>query len=218
MIEFDIDKWLFEIIQKLKNEFQNNLLFVGLQGSYGRNEATEESDIDLVIILNELRFEDLKTYRNILDKMPYKERACGFVSGRKEIENWSREDLFQFFYDTKSLYGKLDEIISPPALCDVKKAVKSGFENIYHCAVHSFLHSENLAQDLAGLCKPLFFVLQAKYFVENGVYIRTKKELAEKLKEPEKGLFKKLLNLGFVQKEEQENLYKSVMNLCKENM
>ena len=39
-MDFNIDIWLFEIIEKLKDEFQNNLLFVGLQGSYGRNEAT----------------------------------------------------------------------------------------------------------------------------------------------------------------------------------
>ena len=64
-MDFNIDIWLFEIIEKLKDEFQNNLLFVGLQGSYGRNEATEESDIDLVVILNELKFKDLKIYRNI---------------------------------------------------------------------------------------------------------------------------------------------------------
>ena len=217
-MDFNIDIWLFEIIEKLKDEFQNNLLFVGLQGSYGRNEATEESDIDLVVILNELKFKDLKIYRNILDKMPYKEKACGFILGRKEIENWSKEDLFQFFYDTKDLYGKLNEIISPPALCDIKKAIKSGFENIYHFAVHSFLHSENLAENLAGLLKPLFFVLQAKHFVESGVYIRTKNELVKKLKEPERSLFKKLLYCDFAQPKEQEDLYKSLIILCKENM
>lgn len=48
---FDIEKWLNTVIEKLKETFSKRLLFIGLQGSYNRGEATCESDIDLVVIL-----------------------------------------------------------------------------------------------------------------------------------------------------------------------
>ena len=102
---FDINVWLDIIIKKLQNEFEQRLLFVGLQGSYNRGEATQSSDIDLVVILDNLSFEDLKRYHSIIDSMPDKDKSCGFISGREELQNWSKSDLFQFFYDTKSLIG-----------------------------------------------------------------------------------------------------------------
>ena len=53
---FDINTWLNIVIKKLQNEFEQRLLFVGLQGSYNRGEATQNSDIDLVVILENLSF------------------------------------------------------------------------------------------------------------------------------------------------------------------
>ena len=53
--------------------------------------------------------------------MPYKEKACGFISGKKELQNWSKTDLFQFFYDTKPIFGNLADITEPPSLGDIQK-------------------------------------------------------------------------------------------------
>lgn len=41
-------------MQRLNKSFRDRVWFVGLQGSYGRGEATETSDIDIVVILDEL--------------------------------------------------------------------------------------------------------------------------------------------------------------------
>ena len=86
----DIEKWLKEALEKLKEQFNERLMFVGLQGSYARGEATEESDIDIVVVLNELSISDLQAYRKIVQDLPYPEKACGFVSGRDEIANWPK--------------------------------------------------------------------------------------------------------------------------------
>ena len=72
---FDINVWLDIIIKKLQKEFEQRLLFVGLQGSYNRGEATQSSDIDLVVILDNLSFEDLKKYRSIIDSMQDKDKS-----------------------------------------------------------------------------------------------------------------------------------------------
>ena len=46
----DINFWMGAFLQKLNIVFANRVWFVGLQGSYGRGEATETSDIDVVVI------------------------------------------------------------------------------------------------------------------------------------------------------------------------
>ena len=43
----DISTWMNEFIQKLDHTFENRVWFVGLQGSYGRGEATKTSDIEI---------------------------------------------------------------------------------------------------------------------------------------------------------------------------
>ena len=48
----DITNWMQYFTQKLNETFENRVWFVGLQGSYARGEATETSDIDIVVILD----------------------------------------------------------------------------------------------------------------------------------------------------------------------
>lgn len=49
----DITVWMQNFLLTLNESFENRVWFVGLQGSYGRGEATEASDIDVVVILDE---------------------------------------------------------------------------------------------------------------------------------------------------------------------
>ena len=50
----EITAWMDQFVQTLSNAFGERVWFVGLQGSYGRGEATEASDIDTVVILDTL--------------------------------------------------------------------------------------------------------------------------------------------------------------------
>lgn len=67
-----IDKF----ISALKNTFPDRVCFVGLQGSYVRGEATESSDIDIVVILDNISCEDVRRYRTMLNTIPYRELFC----------------------------------------------------------------------------------------------------------------------------------------------
>lgn len=69
----------------MNKTFENRIWFVGLQGSYARGEATESSDIDVVVILDELAANDIYKYSEMLDTLPYRERICGFLSGKEGI-------------------------------------------------------------------------------------------------------------------------------------
>lgn len=64
--------------------------FVGLQGSYGRGEATETSDMDIVVILDTLSVADMQAYHVMLDTLPHRELICGFLSGKDEMRSVSK--------------------------------------------------------------------------------------------------------------------------------
>lgn len=57
----EITAWMNQFLKALNKNFGDRVWFVGLQGSYGRGEATESSDIDIVVILDELSPLDIVT-------------------------------------------------------------------------------------------------------------------------------------------------------------
>ena len=46
----DITLWTDRYMMALKDAFGDRIWFAGIQGSHGRGEATEDSDIDMVVI------------------------------------------------------------------------------------------------------------------------------------------------------------------------
>ena len=174
----DINVWLNDFLQKLNDVFASRVWFVGLQGSYGRGEATETSDIDVVVILDELNASDIYTYNNMLDTLPHRELICGFVSGKNEIMNWEPSDLFQFYHDTTPIKGSLDNLLPLIDHAAIERAIKMGACNIYHGCVHNMLH-EKSEEILKGLYKAASFVVQAIVFKQTGNYIKHQSQLLQ---------------------------------------
>ena len=172
----DIKNWIVEFANKVEQIFDKRVWFIGLQGSYGRGEATDKSDIDVVVILDEVSINDLKIYRDMLNDLPYRELVCGFISGKNELLNWDTSDLFQFYYDTTPIKGTLDSLADKIDRQAVKRAIHKGACNIYHTCVHNFVH-EKSDDILRSLYKSSVFVLQALYFYERGKFIKSIKEL-----------------------------------------
>ena len=172
----DITAWMNKFLKSLNETFANRVWFVGLQGSYGRGEATETSDIDVVVILDELSALDIQIYNAMLDSLPHRELICGFVSGKNELLNWETSDLFQFYYDTTAIKGSLDELLTVIDETAVNRAIKIGACNIYHGCVHNILH-EKSEDILKGLYKYASFVVQAIAFKQTGKYIKHQKDL-----------------------------------------
>ncbi len=190
----DITAWMKLFLQTLNEIFGNRVWFVGLQGSYGRGEATETSDIDAVVILDELCAADIRDYNAMLDTLPYRELICGFLSSKDEIKNWEPSDLFQFYYDTTPIMGSLDELLSVIDETAVNRAIKIGACNIYHGCVHNMLH-EKSHDILRALYKSASFVVQAIAFKQTGNYISYQKELLQVVSSDERGIVETFLNL-----------------------
>ena len=190
----DITTWMQIFLQTLNETFVNRVWFVGLQGSYGRGEATETSDIDIVVILDELSAMDIQTYNHMLDTLSHRELICGFLSGKKEIMNWEPSDLFQFCHDTTPIKGNLDEVMSVIDESAVNRTIKIGVCNIFHGCVHNMLY-EKSEDILRGLYKSASFVVQAIAFKQTGNYISHQKELLKVVSSDERVIIETFLNM-----------------------
>ncbi len=183
----DIYVWLGQAQAGLQAAFGPRLRFFGLQGSYGRGEAREGSDIDLVVILDRVTEADWGTYREVLAALPYTERACGFFSGAYELAGWDRADLFQFIHDTTPISGDLGALVPPIGRADVERALGRAACDLYHITGHNLLHGRSL-EVLAGQFKAAAFALRAKCFLETGRFLRETTALAAALAGPDRAV------------------------------
>lgn len=191
-----IDTWMTDLILKLKVQFEDRLVFAGIQGGYRRNEANDNCDIDTVIILDRVFLEDLRVYRKILATMPDSKRACGFISGVWELSNWPKHELFQLKNDTLELHGSLEGILPPIERTDIIDSVRIEASGLYHACCHTYVHGtpENYIDTLYNSYKKAFFLLQAIHFLRSGIYISNKNELLPQLAQTEQEILSTCLN------------------------
>lgn len=176
----EITEWIGQFTEKILKIFNGSVEFIGIQGSCGRGEAGKNSDIDVVVIFDNLDIETLQKYKALISEMEKSDKICGFAAGKDELKNWDRADLMRLYYDTSPLYGALDYIIKPTDKSYIKQAVLNDACNIYHACVHNFLHAGS-AEVIKTLYKSVFFVLREKYFYETGRFVKQKNRLFELL-------------------------------------
>ena len=190
----DISSWSKLFCKQLSECFGDRVWFLGLQGSYGRGEAGEHSDLDLVLILDQLDAADIAKYNSMLNNLPHRELMCGFLSGRRELQRWEPSDLFQFYHDTKPLVGSLDALIPLLDQEAVERAIKIGACGIYHGCVHNMVHDKS-DEVLKGLYKSAVFVLQAVAYRSTGRYFGRQADLLPELFDLDRSILETALAL-----------------------
>ena len=70
----DIESWLPLWSRAVLDEFGDRVRFLGIQGSRARGEAREDSDIDVVTVLDQLGPEDIARLRCALAGLPNREK------------------------------------------------------------------------------------------------------------------------------------------------
>jgi hypothetical protein len=121
----------------------------------------------------------------MLDTLPNREKAYGFISGQQELINWERFDLFQFYHDTTPVFGSIDFLLPLIGKEDIRRAIRVGACNIYHMCGHNIVH-EKSTDILKALYKSAAFTVQAVYFNQTGTYIKQKAALIPVLQPQER--------------------------------
>ncbi|MDO4588143.1 MAG: nucleotidyltransferase domain-containing protein [Planctomycetia bacterium] len=181
----NIQCWLDSFRNRIVETFELRIEFIGIQGSYARNEAHSESDIDVVVILDQLSFDDLKQYKDAISTLSDRKKICGFIAGKDELIHWEKSDLFQFYHDTKPLLGNLDFLRPLIQKNDIRRAISIAGGNIYHACCHNYLHEQE-GQILRSLYKVAFFALQARHYIETGVYLGNRHDLRNQLSDQDR--------------------------------
>lgn len=178
---FDLNGYLQKLLTECRIAFRDRLLYVGLQGSYMRGEAGENSDIDIMIVLDQFSVKDMDAYGKLLERIGYREKSCGFICGRNEITRWNPLEVCQLLHTTKDIYGHLTEYLPETSQEDEINYVKVSLGNLYHELCHRYIHSgrESSIVKFRGTCKSLFFLIQNMYYLETGEFVTTKKALKE---------------------------------------
>ena len=185
---FDLARYLHALILGCQLAFGERLLYVGLQGSWLRGEAHENSDIDVMVILDRFSVQDMDTYRGILKKIGFYEKSCGFICGKEEMNRWNPLEVCQLRHTTKDLLGVLTDHLPSATREDEINYVKLSLGNLYHELCHRYIHADrdkNVAR-FRGTCKGLFYLIQNLHFLESGSFVRSKKALKEAVSEEDR--------------------------------
>ena len=188
----DLEPWLERFAQSLRKTFGERVWFAGLQGSYARGEATDSSDIDLVVILDALTAEDIASYGAMLDSLDHRELVCGFLSGKEELLHWEPSELFQFCRDTKPLIGSLDDVLAVVKPGDVDRAILTGACGVYHACVHNMLYEKD-ESILRSLYKTATFTIRAATYRRTGIYCSRLDELLQHVSAADKEIIQSYL-------------------------
>lgn len=215
---FQPDQYISSLLVHLKPIFGERLLYVGLQGSYLRGEATENSDIDIMVVIDAMTAADLDTYRQVVSSLPDAHKSCGFICGKAELQHWNPLEICHLLHSTKDYYGTLTTHVPTYTRHDVFAFVKLSLGNLYHEICHRYIHADpeiNVAA-LPGTYKQVFFILQNLHFLETGSFVSTKQELLAALSGKDKLVLETSISLGSGMCFDFENAFALLYSWCQE--
>lgn len=215
---FQPDSYISALLTLLKKAFRERLLYVGLQGSYLRGEATEHSDIDIMAVIEAMTVADLDAYRQVIASLPDAQKSCCFICGKDELLHWNPLEICHLLHSTKDYYGMLADLVPTYTRHDVTAFVQLSLGNLYHEICHRYIHApaeQNIAA-LPGTYKQVFFILQNLHFLETGSFIGTKKELLAVLSGQDRQVLEASVALGSGRSFAFEEAFALLYSWCRE--
>ena len=194
---FRIDEYIDKLINLLKDAFGERLMYIGLQGSYLRNEETKNSDIDIMAVIDNLSVEDLKTYQKALVSAGSFDKSCGFICGKADLAHWNPLEICHLLNTTKDYYGELKKLVPAYSMEDERNYVKLSLNNLFHEICHRYIHKnrEYNALKLPITCKSVFFIMQHLYYLSSSNFIPTKRELLACVQDEDKNVLELSISL-----------------------
>jgi len=189
-----IECYMEKLVEALLAAFGHELLYVGLQGSYLRGEATESSDIDAMVILETADLPALARYREVIESLGDSDKACGFLCGRADMAHWNTLEIPHLLHATKDYYGRLADFVPPCTDEDLRQFVRLSLGNLLHELTHRFIHrpAERSYAALADMHRPVFFILQNLLYWRDGIYPESRAALTGLLTGEDKAVWEML--------------------------
>ena len=214
------ENYICELTEKLKDCFGNRLCYVGLQGSYLRGEATENSDIDIMVVIDGLDVSDLDAYRQTILEMPSFDKSCGFICSKKDLENWNPLEICNLLHSTKDYFGILRKLVPAYTEQDIRNFLKFSINNLYHEICHRFIHAdqERNIQALPFTYKGAFFILQNLHYLRTGEFTGTKAELLERLDGIDRAVLERLIAYSRGENCDFAESYELLFHWCQETL
>lgn len=185
---FDLQTYLSNLISTCKIAYGARLVYIGLQGSYLRGEANENSDIDIMAVIDGFTVADMDTYRAILQDLGDFEKSCGFICGKEDLMRWNPLEICQILHTTKDIFGELKSLVPDYTREDERNYIKLGINDLYHALCHRYIHAprEKSVAKLPYFSKPLYFIIQNLHYLESGEFVLKKQDLRDSVCEEDR--------------------------------
>lgn len=217
---FDPKEYLNSLTTLLKEYFRNRLRYIGLQGSYLREEATEESDIDIMVVIDGFSPADMALYRVVIKSLESPEKSCGFICGTEELRHWNPLEICHLLHTTKDYWGTLKDLVPEYTNRDVLSFVKMSLSNLYHEIGHRRIHA-SMEQNIAALpaaYKSVFFILQNLHYLRTHQFIPTKIALLSALTGKDRLVLETAMRLGRGEAFEFDQVFPLLFFWCRETL
>lgn len=195
---FQTEKYMGQLVNSLQECFGDRLVYVGLQGSYMRGEASEHSDIDPMVVIDCLSVEDLDQYRLIVERLPDPHLSCGFICGKEDLANWNPLEICHLLHTTANVYGRLEGLVPSYSKVDVLNFAKLSVNNLYHEICHRYVHrsAEMNSAGIANSYKNVFFILQNIHYLRTGEFVIKKEDLLKQLDGDDRHILQVVMDLN----------------------
>ena len=216
----NIESYVSRLTQLLQEQFGQRLLYVGLQGSYLRGEANENSDIDIMVILDELTVADMDAYRSLIQSLESYDKSCGFICGEKDLANWNPLEIRNLLGSTKDCFGELRDFVPVWTEQDLRNFVKMSLNNLYHELCHRYIHADRDRNEeaLPFTYKGVFFILQNLHCLRTGNFIGTKAALLEVLEGKDHAVLERSIAMKNGNTFDFEDSYGMIFSWCQETL
>ena len=184
MTKSQVQALLKKFVNVLKKTYGKNLVFIIHHGSWATGEASSNSDIDSLVMLEKITKKELAKLRDILNQKEF-EKFTVLLFSRLDMNNFIPFARHQFHYGAKILYGRcsLPEPTREEMLIEIKKiADEVGFWSKF-----LFTHqkqAENIVRKMYWRFKEAIIALKVYVHWKTGEFPITKKRLKRLLHDP----------------------------------
>ena len=170
----NIESYLSQPIDLLRRQYGARLLYVGLQGSYLRGEATDRSDIDIIVCdRRPVRFRPGSLPGHPFPLSRYRIVPADLFAARPTLPIGTHSKFAICCTVRRTATVRWNRLSPAYTAHDVRNFVKISINGLYHEICHAYVHADHDAANerISGAYKSAFFILQDLYFPgARGIY------------------------------------------------